>query len=161
MLVRRLSFPLAVLLLVGCSATASDEAADKSSGEAPESLQQAQALWNAKGPSTYQVTVTQTCYCPPDLRQPLRVSVSGGEVVEVKGLEQPVKQRDLLDNSRLTVAGLFRFIETSSARDPHRLKVEYDASFGFPHHIDYDGHKMIADDEFQYELTDFRAGEAD
>lgn len=161
MLVRRLSFPLLVLLLGGCSATASDATADRSSGKAPETLQQAQALWNAKGTSTYQVTVTQTCYCPPDLRQPLRVSVSDAEVVEVKGTEQPVKQRGQLDSSRLTVAGLFRFIETSAERDPHKLEVEYDSSFGFPRRIDYDGHQMIADDEFQYELTDFRAAGAD
>ncbi len=161
MLARRLSLPLLVLLLTGCSATASDATADKSTGKAPESLQQAQALWNTKATSTYQVIVTQTCFCPPALRQPLRVSVSGGEVVEVEGLEQPVKQRDQLDTSRLTVAGLFRFIEQSAERDPHKLEVEYDPGFGFPRHIDYDGHEMIADDEFQYELTDFRAGEAD
>jgi hypothetical protein len=149
------------MLLTGCSATAPDAAADKTSGEAPETLQQAQALWNAAGASTYQVTVTQTCFCPPDLRQPLRVSVEGGAVVDVGGLEQPVKHSNNLDASRLTVDGLFRFIEQSAERDPHKLEVEYDTRFGFPRRIDYDGHEMIADDEFQYELTDFSVGDAD
>ncbi|MDX1552811.1 MAG: DUF6174 domain-containing protein [Marinobacter sp.] len=161
MLVRRLSFPLLVVLLVGCSATSSDGASGISSGKAPETLRQAQALWNAKGVSTYQVTVTQTCFCPPDLRQPLRVSVAGREVVDVAGLEQPLKHRENLDASRLTVDGLFHFIEQSAQRVPHKLEVEYDTRFGFPRRIDYDGHEMIADDEFQYELTDFSAGDAD
>ncbi|MBL3555497.1 MULTISPECIES: DUF6174 domain-containing protein [Marinobacter] len=161
MLVRRLSFPLLVLLLTGCSATASDASAERFSDMAPETLPQAQALWNAKAPSAYQVTVTQTCFCPPELRQPLRVSVVDGDVVEVKGLEQPLKQRDQLDNYRLTIAGVFRFIETSAARKPHKLEVEYDPSFGFPRRIKYDGHEMIADDEIQYTLTDFSAGDSD
>ena len=118
-------------------------------------------MWNEKGASTYQVTVTQTCFCPPDLRQPLRVSVADGAVVDVAGLEQPMKHRENLDASRLTVDGLFRFIQQSAEREPHQLEVEYDARFGFPRFIDYDGHEMIADDEFQYRLTDFSAGEAD
>lgn len=160
MLLRPL-FPLLVLLLAGCNATASDATADRSSDKAPETLQQAKALWSAKGISSYQVTVTQTCFCPPDLRQPLRISVSDGQVVGVEGLEQPVKQRNQLDTTRLTIDGLFRFIEKSTDRDPHKLDVQYDPGFGFPRHIDYDGHEMLADDEFQYELTDFRAGEAD
>lgn len=161
MVTRRLSFLLSALLLAGCGATASNATADNPSGKAPENLQQAQALWNTEGSSTYQVTVTQTCFCPPDLRQPMRVSVSDGEVIEVEGLEQPLQQRDQLDTSRLTVTGLFGFIEQSAKRDPHKLEVEYDARFGFPRRIDYDGHEMIADDEFQYELTDFRAGSPD
>lgn len=161
MLARGLSLLLPMLLLAGCSATASDETADKSAGKAPENLQQAKALWSSKGTSTYQVTVTQTCFCPPDLRQPLRVSVSEGEVIDVEGLQQPIKQPDQLDHSRLTVAGLFSFIEQSADRDPHKLEVDYDASSGFPRWIEYDGHEMIADDEFQYELTDFRAGPPD
>lgn len=153
---RLLSFPV-LLLLAGCSATAADATADRSPDKAPESLQQAQALWEIKGVTNYQITVTQSCFCAPDLRQPLRVSVSDGEVIAVEGLQQPLTQRDQLDNSRLTVPGLFGFIEQSAERDPHRLEVEFDARFGFPRRIDYDGHKMIADDEFQYELTDFRA----
>ncbi len=153
-----LSLLFSALVLAGCGVTASDATADKSSAKAPETVQEARALWNAEGPSTYQITVTQTCYCPPELRQPLRVTVSDGEVVEVEGLEQPLQQRGQLDSSRLTVTGLFGFIERSAKRDPHKLEVEYDTRFGFPRRIDYDGHEMIADDEFQYQLTDFSAG---
>lgn len=158
MRVQGLSLLLSALILTGCGATASDATADKSPTKAPENLQEAKALWHAEGSSTYQVTVTQTCYCPPDLRQPLRVTVSDGEVVEVEGLEQPLRQQGQLDTSRLTVSGLFGFIEQSAKRDPHKLEVEYDSRFGFPRRIDYDGHEMIADDEFQYQLTDFSAG---
>lgn len=161
MLVRQFAIPLLMMMLAGCSATASDAVADNSSRKAPENLSQAQALWEASNISTYQVTVTQTCFCPPDLRQPLKVSVADGEIVDLEGLEQSVNHSEKLDTSRLTVDGLFRFIEQSAEREPHKLEVEYDARFGFPRRIDYDGHEMIADDEFQYELTDFRTGRLD
>lgn len=158
MRVQCVSLLFLALVLAGCGVTASDATADRSPATAPESLQEARALWHAEGSPTYQVTVTQTCFCPPDLRQPLRVTVSDGEVVEVEGLEQPLRQQGQLDTSRLTVNGLFGFIEQSAKRDPHKLEVEYDSRFGFPRLIDYDGHEMIADDEFQYRLTDFSAG---
>ena len=58
-------------------------------------------------------------------------------------------------------SGLFGFIEQSAGRVPYKLEVDYDATSGFAKRIDYDGHELIADDEFQYELTDFRAGAPD
>lgn len=91
----------------------------------------------------------QTCY------------QQAGKIVKVEGLEQPLQNRNLLDDQRLTVAGFFRFIEQSAAKNPHQLEVEYDPRYGFPRRILYDGHEMIADDEFQYELSDFRAGGTD
>lgn len=157
-LVRPWSLPLLVLIMAGCGARAPEATADNAPETAPEGLQQAQAVWDAEGIKDYRVTVRQTCFCPPDLRQPLRVTVADGEVVEIRGLEQPLQQQDQLDRSRLTVAGLFRFIRQSAEREPHKLEVEYDPRFGYPRHIDYDGHERIADDEFRYELTDFRTG---
>lgn len=161
MCMRRLLLTALALWLAGCGARVPDATADTPQDSPPETLEQAQALWAAKAVLGYQVTVTQTCFCPPDLRQPLRVSVVAGEVVQVEGLVQPLQQPDQLDTQRLTVAGLFQFIAQSAKRDPHKLEVDYDAHFGFPRRIDYDGHPMIADDELRYELMDFRVSSPD
>ncbi|MCK7551091.1 MULTISPECIES: DUF6174 domain-containing protein [Marinobacter] len=161
MWVRRLSVTALGLWLVGCGAQVSDVIAKSPLDSAPETLEQAQALWDAHAVSGYRVTVTQTCFCPPDLRQPLAVSVAGGAVVKIEGLDQPLQEPHRLDSQRLTVAGLFQFIAESAKRDPYKLEVEYDSHFGFPRRIDYDGHPMIADDELQYELTDFRVNAPD
>ncbi|HIO31435.1 DUF6174 domain-containing protein [Marinobacter salarius] len=161
MIPQRLSLILIGFALAGCGTSVSQAGADNAPVPAPQTLEHAEAVWDSHATERYQVTVQQTCFCPEDMRQPIRVTVSAGEVVTAEGLEQPLQNRNLLDNQRLTVAGLFLFIEQSAAKDPHRLEVVYDARYGFPRRIDYDGHEMIADDEFQYELSDFRAGGAD
>lgn len=161
MLVRPLLLIMLVLILAGCGTRLSEAAADNPAAAVPQTLAQAQALWGANGASRYRVTVTRTCFCPPDVRQPIRVSVVEGEVIHLEGLEQPLHQPERLDTARLTVTGLFRFIEQAKKRNPHKLEVDYDASYGYPRRIDYDGHQMIADDEFRYELTDFRVSSPD
>ncbi|WP_417513190.1 DUF6174 domain-containing protein [Marinobacter sp.] len=144
-------------VLAGCGTVVPDAAAENAGNEI-ETRDQAQALWRGKGIVNYQVTVQQTCFCPADLSQPMRVTVVGGKLVDVKGLEQPIQDESQLDASRLTIAGLFEFIEQSEQRKVHKLNVDYDPHYGFPRRIDYDGHEMIADDEYQYELSDFQAG---
>lgn len=147
------------LMLAGCSTVVPEASAGKAV-EAPESLGQAKALWGNKNITSYQITVQQTCFCPADLRQPVRVTVLDGKMVGVKGLEQPIQDKSQLTASRLTIDGLFEFIEQSTQRKVYKLNVDYDALYGFPRRIDYDGHEMMADDEYQYELSDFRAGAA-
>ncbi len=156
---QRLQVLLFGLMLAGCGTVVPDASAEKA-GEVPQTLGEAQALWSDKNIVSYQVTVQQTCFCTARLRQPMRVTVVDGKLVDVKGLEQPIQDKDQLTTSRLTIVGLFEFIEHSTQRDVHKLNVDYDARYGFPRYIDYDGHEMIADDEYQYELSDFRAGAA-
>lgn len=145
------------LTLAGCGTVVSDASAEKAA-LAPETLAQAQALWKDKNIVNYQVTIQQTCYCLSNLVQPMRVTVVDGKVMEVKGLEEPVENKGQLNTTRLTIAGLFEFISQAMQRNVHKLVVDYDAGYGFPRHIDYDGHEMIADDEYQYKLSDFEAG---
>lgn len=152
----RLPALLLGLMLAGCNTVVPDASAENAA-RAPETLDQARTLWGDKGTASYQVTVQQTCFCPADLLQPIRVTVVDGEMVDVKGLEQLIQDKSQLDASRLTIAGLFEFIEQAVQREVHKLNVDYDARYGFPRRIDYDGHEMIADDEYQYELSDFQA----
>lgn len=154
---QRLPALLFGLILAGCGTVVPDASAEKAVA-APAALARAQALWSDKNIANYQVTIQQTCFCPPNLRQPMRVTVVDGKMAEVKGLEQPIQNKGQLDASRLTIDGLFEFISQSTQRGVYKLNVDYDTRYGFPRRIDYDGHEMMADDEYQYELSDFRAG---
>lgn len=151
-----LSALLLGLILAGCGTVVPDASAEKAV-TGPGTLNEARSLWRDKNITNYQVTIQQTCFCPPYLRQPMRVTVVDGKMTEVKGLEQPIQKKDQLDARRLTIGGLFEFISQSAQRNVHKLDVDYDTDFGFPRSIDYDGHEMMADDEYQYELLDFRA----
>ena len=146
----RASRPGLVLLLSfavgGCSA----------GGGVPEDLAEARAVWDSRSIHDYTMTIQQTCFCPPELLQPLAVEVTDGQVNNITGLERPLEHAELLDTRRLTVEGLFRFIENARTREPARLTVEFSPKYGIPVSIQYDGDTMIADDELQYRILDFQ-----
>lgn len=151
------SFAMAVLILLagisGCSGTLSSAPAGNSQG-APETLADARERWRSSQTGGYQITVQQSCFCLQELTQPLRVTVRDARVVSVTGLTQPLTQPEQLDQSRLTVEGLFAFIADAQRRQVERLDVSYHPRYGYPTVIAYDGHAMIADDEFSYRLSD-------
>lgn len=140
---------LGLVLMAGC-------AGSEPLAAPPSTLADARALWALRAPDGYQVTVQQSCFCLPEFRQPLRVTVENGRVSSVRGLEQPLHHSGSLDQSRLTVAGLFDVIERAG-RTAAELRVVYDAGYGFPTELFIDGDRRIADDEFTYRLSDFRA----
>lgn len=154
----RLALASAMVLLVGCGSAASSGGSKSPSVTPPDNLEDARKLWQQRGVGTYAITAQMTCYCPPDLVQPIRLEVEAGTLVSWKGLDRPLENLTSNDAQRLTVEGLFEFIDKAQRREAHKLEVSYDRQYGFPKRIDYDGHPMIADDERQYRLTDFDPG---
>lgn len=145
------------LLLAGCGATDVSNAGEARTAP-PETLEEARQRWQESQIVNYVVTAQMSCYCPQELVQPIRLEVEEGAVVSSEGLKQPLENFAPEDAQRLTVEGLFQFIEEASSREAETLEVAYDVDYGFPRSINYDGHKMIADDERQYRLSDFKPG---
>ena len=139
------------LLLTGCAGAGKDTDVSPAS-----TIEEARALWQSQGVKGYEVTIEQTCFCPPDLLQPMRVTVREGKVIDIEGLEQPLNHPDILDERRLTIEGLLDLIEQARG-SADKLVVEYDAQYGFPASLEVDYSPFIADDEFSYRLTDFQA----
>lgn len=137
------------LLLTACAGTGKD-------AEPVSSLAEALSVWQSQAVAGYEVTIKQTCFCPPDLLQPMRVTVREGKVIDIEGLEQPLNHPEVLDERRLTVEGLFSLIADSS-ESASKLVVQYDQQYGFPVTLEIDGSPFIADDEFSYRLSDFQA----
>ncbi|WP_152438975.1 MULTISPECIES: DUF6174 domain-containing protein [unclassified Marinobacter] len=139
------------LLLTGCAGAGKDTDVGPAS-----TIEEARALWQSQGVKGYEVTIEQTCFCPPDLLQPMRVTVREGKVIDIEGLEQPLNHPDILDERRLTIEGLLDLIEQARG-SADKLVVEYDPHYGFPASLEVDYSPFIADDEFSYRLTDFQA----
>ncbi|MET4026015.1 hypothetical protein ABIE59_001540 [Marinobacter sp. MBR-99] len=139
------------LLLAGCAGAGKDKDMSPVS-----TVEEARALWQSQGVKGYEVTIEQTCFCPPDLLQPMRVTVREGKVIDIEGLEQPLNHPDILDERRLTIEGLLDLIEQARG-NADKLVVEYNAQYGFPASLEVDYSPFIADDEFSYRLTDFQA----
>lgn len=145
------------LFLVGCGSTDVSDAGEARTAP-PETLEEARQKWHELNIENYAVTAQMTCFCPQELVQPIRLEVQGGNVVSSEGLKQPLESLAPADAQRLTVDGLFQFVEDAKRREAHTLEVSYDSAYGFPAVINYDGHPMIADDERQYRLSDFTPG---
>lgn len=137
------------LLLTACAGQSKD-------AEPVTDYPEAMALWQSKAVAGYEVTIEQTCFCPPDLLQPMRVTVRQGKVIDIEGLEQPLNHPEVLDERRLTIEGLLGLI-AESGETVSKLVVQYDQHYGFPTRLEIDGSPFIADDEFSYRLTDFQA----
>lgn len=138
------------LLLTACAGSGKEGARPVT--DYPEAM----ALWQSKSVAGYEVTIEQTCFCPPDLLQPMRVTVRQGKVIDIEGLEQPLNHPEVLDERRLTIEGLLGLIAESSDT-ASKLVVQYDQHYGFPVRLEIDGSPFIADDEFSYRLSDFQA----
>ncbi|WP_150910724.1 DUF6174 domain-containing protein [Marinobacter halotolerans] len=152
---RPLVLAVTVAVLVGCGSSAPRADGQVADVKPPENLDDARQLWRQSGVAHYVVTAQQTCFCPRELVQPIRLEVENGRVVAMEGLNQPLNHLSQADARRMTVEGLFEFIQKAVDRQAHKLDVSYDSEFGFPTHIDYDGHPMMADDELQFRLSDF------
>lgn len=138
------------LLLSACAGSEKEGASPVT--DYPEAM----ALWQSKAVAGYEVTIEQTCFCPPDLLQPMRVTVRQGKVIDIEGLEQPLNHPEVLDERRLTIEGLLSLI-AESGKSASKLVVQYDQQYGFPVRLEMDGSPFIADDEFSYRLSDFQA----
>lgn len=139
---------LAALLVSGCTG---GEMEPKSI----TNLEAAKARWAEANVDHYEMTVEQRCYCPLELVQPIRISVKGGEIVAVQGLEKAIEKQDLAKAELKTVAKLFEFLDQAKAGQPKKLVERYNSLYGYPEHIDYDGSARIADDEYVFIVRDF------
>lgn len=126
---------LLVLALALCSAgLAGGCRTDEPSGpgDARHELAVHRQVWAAAGLAAYDLRVQQTCFCPPEVTNPLDVRVAGGQVVEV--WRDPGHQ-PLPLTLGLTVPDLFGRIEDALNEGNATLEVAYNAAFGYPEEI--------------------------
>jgi hypothetical protein len=126
-------------------------------GPEEETLAGARALWEAAGHSVYTYRYRLSCFCPPQLLETARVSVSDGQVTAVYLLDAdapaPPDTYDLYD----TIDGLFARLERDLASDPAVFEVAYDAAAGYPTSAQVDISEQIADEEYSFTASDLVA----
>ena len=119
-------------------------------GSAAAALARAEARWQSQGPKNYTFSVLLTCHCV----------LKGGSFRVVDGQAQPpvganAASRQLHDVYG-TVEKLFALIRRTIGTDGHRVKVKYDAEFGYPIWADLDPRPGVIDDELFIRVTGFR-----
>ncbi|MBE9007286.1 hypothetical protein IQ259_19995 [Fortiea sp. LEGE XX443] len=94
-----------------------------------------QRLWNSQQIKNYRYTVTNSCFCIPELRGPAIVEVRNGNTTSIRNAKtgEPVNSELLRPYS--TIPRLFNLIRNAiSSREPE-LTVTYNPQLGYPTQI--------------------------
>ena len=144
--VRRLGLCLLFLAASGCGEDplAPDE----------QALANARARWESRGPSTYTYHYRLSCFCPPQLLETARISVSDGQVTAVHLLDSDVPAPPDTYDWYETVEGLFERLAVALESDPAVFEVTYDGTLGYPTSAQVDISEQIADEEYSFTASD-------
>jgi len=134
------------LLIAACSAPAAVPPANLS---AEDELAMARALWADAAMDTYEMTITRSCFCPPEWQGPYTVTVEEGAVTSFVIENQSVAQGE-----PPTVEGLFELLETAYTEGAARVDVTYHEDWGYPVSLYIDKEEMMADEEIGYEISE-------
>ncbi len=121
---------------------------------AQAALLQSQERWEQSGITDYVYSGAWTCFCPEEYLAETRVSVSGGEVTEVRSAAQnsgtvPAPERFV------PIEGLFALIQNAIAQDAAEIEVSYDETYGYPSRLFIDYDDRMADEEESFAISSF------
>lgn len=142
---------LIAVLLLACSVTVASGQEQTTSPDV--ALADAEALWRARKPKSYEFAVEVRCFCPDLAKTPPRFAVTDGEPRSLQQLESfSQKTYDYFN----TVEKLFAAIRGRFARGRNKMVVQYHADLGYPLVADLDPNADIADDELFLRVSDFK-----
>jgi hypothetical protein len=136
--------PLPVLLVAAAATVAT--AAPAATSESAK-LKQARALWTKQHVRDYSFRLQRSCFCPPDVRKAMTVTVHNGQPHGASASNRDID----------TFPEMFaRIGETLKKPDSGGVKVRYDAHRGFPRTASLDPIKGAVDDEYSWTVDRFR-----
>jgi hypothetical protein len=136
-------------LLVAIGASCSNSPTGLLSGSELAALNAAEARWQQRGFANYTYETRTLCFCPPDIYQWARVHVRGGVVTRVEHIDaNPPGDATNLSYWQPIDSAFSRLRE--AARKPNNdifsdIKVEFDATLGYPTRVEFVERPTIAD----------------
>jgi hypothetical protein len=109
--------------------------------------------WDARGSTDYTFVFRQRCECL--VTEPVLVTVRNDDVVDVVALPGTTPPIGPLDPAAfLTIDEMFVRLRAIAETDPARFDVWFDDELGYPTHAIVDPSTRIADDEFEWEVSE-------
>jgi hypothetical protein len=103
----------------------------------------AKLAWRDHRPQRYRMTVRRSCFCPPDVTDPITIEVDGTHITSPAGL------------AGLDVDDIYE--EASNVSPQGSItEITVDPTYGFPSSISIDHITQAVDDEMYYSITDFQ-----
>ncbi len=115
-------------------------------------LDEARALWAAKGPKDYTATFHWTCFCAPAYSGPVELTVVNGTIMGVQYAEGVAAPGTPKASNYMTVPQLFDLVQQAIDERAYRIDATYDASLGYPTKVLIDYKQTIADEERGFTL---------
>lgn len=107
--------------------------------------------WQDSGILHYNFRFQQTCFCAPDSVEPGIVSVVGGQIESVIGVNT---SEELNPSLFLSIDGLFDALQDALDQPADAISANFDKSLGYPTDISIDFIELASDDEIWYAATD-------
>jgi hypothetical protein len=119
-------------------------------------LERARERWRAARPAEYAYTLTRECFCGPDVRRPVTITVRGSGVVDRRYADTgaPVDPRH--EALFPSIDGLFAIIDDARARRADRMDLVFDPTLGHPVRIDIDYSTRAIDEEVTLTVSSIR-----
>jgi hypothetical protein len=156
-LIGALGIGVIAVLAIACGSdnTSSDSTATAApGGVTPVSqLEESLALWNSVEHQNYDFVTNWQCFCLPEYRASVDLSVRGGEITsgEYSSNSELTTPVDLTRYE--TIDGLFDLIADAIEQDAHNIQVSYNLEQGYPESAFIDYSEMIADEERGFVIT--------
>lgn len=133
--------------LIACSSPSGPTTADQS-----EALARNQRQFQILVGGNYQVTYENSCFCPIEVLQPVRLTVLNGAISDVTRVADGVPLPPSQWRAYRTVDQVFAEIEAGLNRGAQRVVVNYDGLFGYPRDVLID-YQMAADAFVGFKLS--------
>jgi hypothetical protein len=119
-------------------------------------MQKNRETWEEHNISHYSYQMKISCFCPPEVTEPVSIEVNNGETVSRTYVNngQPATANAILNVD--TIEEVFSRVEDAINNKADKIDVAWDATYGFPIHIFIDSYEDAVDDEAGFELTQFK-----
>ncbi len=122
-------------------------------GDVQADLDAARANWAALGVTSYTYEFNWQCFCLQEFVEPVRITVTGGEVTGVVRVEndEPVAAERLDDYE--TVDALFDRVQDAIDKGAASIRAEFDSENGLPNEVFIDFQSLLADEELGWNAS--------
>lgn len=114
-------------------------------------------IGNLDLPTEYSYELMITCYCTQHYVGPHKLHIKGDEIVNYEiELDGGAVFDDQTDLKQFTIDALAERVDEILAKDPFTQEVKVHPDYNFPVSVYLDIDQRIADEEWGYEITNFK-----
>lgn len=110
-------------------------------------LRQNKRLWTKQKIANYRYTLSRSCFCVPEARQPVKIEVRNGKLTSIVAANGGKAVNPEYFSQYDSIPKLFDIVQDAIARKAHRISVTYHPTLGYPTKIEIDYDQQMADEE--------------